>query len=35
VAVTSSYPQEALADAADLVIDSLAALDIGVLTRMI
>ena len=35
VAVTSSYPQEALAAAADLVIDSLAALDIGVLARMI
>jgi HAD superfamily hydrolase (TIGR01509 family) len=35
VAVTSSYPAAALADAADLVIDSLAALDIAALARLV
>ena len=35
VAVTTSYPADALADAADLVIDSLASLDIGALARLV
>ena len=35
VAVTTSYPTDALADAADLVIDSLASLDISALARLV
>ena len=35
VAVTTSYPADTLADAADLVIDSLASLDISALARLV